>query len=80
MSEHQSGAAARSSNDSSEDLANRLDAIAEELADQALDRLREAADADPDDRDRLVAEERRLTRARRAVEKAAALLHGPGED
>ena len=28
------------------------------------------------ERDRLVAEERRLTRARRAVEKAAALLDG----
>ncbi len=47
--------------------------MAEELADMALDRLRQAAD-DPAQRDRLVAEERRLTRARRAVEKAAALL------
>jgi hypothetical protein len=53
------------------ELRERLEAIAEELADLALDRLREAvekgATAAP-------AEERRLTRARRAVEKAAALL------
>ena len=63
-----------------EDLATRLDAIAEELADHALDRLRQASDADASDRDRLVAEERRLTRARRAVEKAAALLHNSTHD
>ncbi|MGH9276840.1 MAG: hypothetical protein ACRD12_01835 [Acidimicrobiales bacterium] len=56
-----------------EELQAQLDAIAEQLADLALDRLRRAAD-EPDDRDRLVAEERRLTRARRAVEKASALL------
>jgi hypothetical protein len=53
------------------ELRERLEVIAEELADLALDRLREAvaagATAAP-------AEERRLTRARRAVEKAAALL------
>ncbi|MHB8595044.1 MAG: hypothetical protein ACYDB3_12080, partial [Acidimicrobiales bacterium] len=52
-----------------------------ELGDLALDRLREASSAagrgsEPDPA--LVAEERRLTRARRAVEKAAALLRGPG--
>ena len=58
-----------------EELRARLEAIAEELADLALERLRQAAD-DPAERDRLVAEERRLTRARRAVEKAAALLDG----
>lgn len=63
-----------------EDVAARLESIAEELADHALDRLRQAADADADERDRLVAEERRLTRARRAVEKAAALLHNQSHD
>jgi hypothetical protein len=59
------------------DLAERLDGIAEELAELALDRLREAASSvrdggapDP----RLTAEEKRITRARRAVEKAAVLL------
>jgi hypothetical protein len=60
-----------------DELRARLEGIAEELADLALDRLRLAAgDPDPAERDRLVAEERRLTRARRAVEKAAALLDG----
>jgi hypothetical protein len=62
-----------------EEIAERLLAIADELGDLALDRLREASAsvrdeglADP----RLVAEEKRLTRARRAVEKAATLLGG----
>lgn len=63
-----------------DDLRDRLRGIAEELADLALDRLRCAVDADTDDpRDpgRAAAEERRLTRARRAVEKAADLLDEP---
>ncbi len=62
-----------------DELADRLGAIAEDLADAALDRLRQNADAvrsggepDPD----LAAEEKRITRARRAVEKAATLLGG----
>ena len=54
-------------------LRERLEGIAEELADLALDCLHRAAD-DPAQRQRLVGEERRLTRARRAVEKAALLL------
>lgn len=55
-----------------EELVGRLDALAEDLADLALDRLRAAGgEADPAP---AVAEERRLTRARRAVEKAAGLL------
>ena len=53
-------------------LRERLEGIAEELADLAIDRLRAAVEGDGD----AAAEERRLTRARRAVEKAAALL-GP---
>ncbi len=56
-----------------EEVRARLESIAEELADLALDRLQQAA-GDPAERERLVAEERRITRARRAVEKAAALL------
>jgi hypothetical protein len=48
-----------------------LQVIADELADLALDRLREAVDAGAT---AAPAQERRLTRARRAVEKAAALL------
>jgi hypothetical protein len=59
------------------DLAERLGGIAEELAELALDRLREAASSvrdggTPDPR--VTAEEKRITRARRAVEKAAVLL------
>ena len=47
--------------------------IAEELADLAIVRLRESIDAGGTE---LPVDERRLTRARRAVEKAAALLAG----
>lgn len=66
-----------------EDLADRLSAIAEEIGDLALDALREAAtSAGADDgRDAaLLAEEKRLTRARRAVEKAAHILRGRAGD
>ena len=60
-----------------EELAGRLEAVAEDLADAALERLRANAEAvrsggEPDAV--LVAEEKRITRARRAVEKAAGLL------
>ncbi len=51
-------------------LRERLEAIAEELADLAIDRLRAAVEGN----DAAAAEERRITRARRAVEKAANLL------
>jgi hypothetical protein len=51
-------------------LRERLEGMAEELADLAIDRLRAAVDGDAG----AAADERRLTRARRAVEKAAALL------
>ncbi len=55
----------------------RLEGIAEELADVAIDRLRAAVDGNED----AAAEERRITRARRAVEKAANLLRsGPGDE
>ena len=62
----------------SDEIAERLSAIAEELADLALDRLRRAAEevgarGQPDPS--VLAEERRLTRARRAVEKAVTVLH-----
>jgi len=65
-----------------DDVADRLAAIAEELGDLAFDRLREATSGarrtgTPDPA--VVAEEKRLTRARRAVEKAVVLLrrHAP---
>lgn len=56
-----------------EDIRSRLEAIAEELADAALDRLRESVVHGAD-----VKEERIITRARRAVERAAHLLSGAG--
>ena len=62
------------------ELAERLSGIGEELADLALDRLRQATDSvrageEPDPS--VTAEEKRITRARRSVEKAAMLLAGP---
>jgi predicted ABC-type ATPase len=56
-----------------EDIRARLEGIAEELADLAIARLRESIDAGGHE---LPVDEKRLTRARRAVEKAAALLAG----
>jgi hypothetical protein len=56
-------------------LRERLEGIAEELADLAIDRLRAAIDGN----EGATAEERRLTRARRAVEKAVNLLGSPQE-
>ncbi len=52
-----------------DDIRGRLDVIAEELADLALDRLKESLAEGSD-----ASSERRLTKARRAVEKAAAIL------
>jgi hypothetical protein len=58
-------------------LVERLDTIAEELADLALQHLRTAIEAG----EAKSAEERRITRARRAVEKASGLLRDrPGQD
>jgi glucose-6-phosphate dehydrogenase assembly protein OpcA len=52
-----------------DDIRSRLEVIAEELADLALDRLKESLAEGTD-----APEERRITRARRAVEKAATIL------
>lgn len=51
-------------------LKERCDLLAEDLADAALDLLRQAVDGD-EEAGRV---EKRVTRARRAVEKAAGLL------
>lgn len=59
-----------------QDIKARLDAIAEELADLAIERLRESIDAGGGE---LPVDERRLSRARRAVEKAAAILAEPDD-
>lgn len=57
-------------------VVERLQAIEEELRDLAYDRLRESLDSPA-----LLAEERRLTQARRAIEKAIRLLGtGSGSD
>lgn len=59
-----------------EDLVVRLEQINEELADLAIDRLKiSVVDNDAD----AAAEEKRITRARRAVEKAAGILAGMPE-
>jgi hypothetical protein len=59
-----------------DDIRQRLEAIAEELADLAIARLRESIDAGGSE---LPVDERRLTRARRAVEKAASILREPDD-
>lgn len=58
-----------------DDIRIRLEAISDELADLAIARLRDAIDNGGHE---LPVDERRLTRARRAVEKAAAIL-GDGD-
>jgi hypothetical protein len=59
-----------------DDIRQRLEVIGEELADLAIQRLRESIDAGGTE---LPVDERRLTRARRAVEKAASLLREPDD-
>jgi hypothetical protein len=59
-----------------DDVRRRLEAIAEELADLAIERLRESIDAGGTE---LPVDERRLTRARRAVEKAVGILAEPDD-
>ena len=62
-------------------IEDRLSACAEGLADAAVDLLREAMRADDGEtRTELVAREKRVTRARRAVEKAIGLLQGASGD
>lgn len=60
-----------------DEIRGRLQAISEELADLAIVRLRESIDAGGHE---LPVDERRLTRARRAVEKAIAILREPDDD
>ena len=59
-----------------DDIRQRLEGIADELADLAMVRLRESIDAGGSE---LPVDEKRLTRARRAVEKAAAILREPDD-
>lgn len=59
-----------------DDLRRRLQAISEELADLAIERLRESIDAGGNE---FPVDERRLTRARRAIEKAIGILAEPDD-
>ena len=59
-----------------DEIRGRLEGIAEELADLAIVRLRESIDAGGTD---YPVDEKRLTRARRAVEKAIHLLEEPDD-
>ena len=59
-----------------DEIRGRLEAISEELADLAILRLRESIDAGGHE---LPVDEKRLTRARRAVEKAIAILREPDD-
>jgi hypothetical protein len=54
-----------------DEIRGRLEAISEELADLAIQRLRESIDAGGTE---LPVDEKRMTRARRSVDKAVAIL------
>ena len=58
-----------------DEIRARLETVAEDLADLALDHLREAVSSGGD-----ASQERRITRARRAVERAVAILDGGRDD
>lgn len=59
-----------------DDIRHRLEAIAEELAELGMERLRESIDAGGVE---LPVDERRLARARRAVIRAAEVLAEPDD-
>jgi len=62
------------------DVAGRLEGVVEELTDIALSALRRATSGDPDSAEagEALAVERRINRARRAVEKAIVVLAAGG--
>jgi hypothetical protein len=64
------------SNEAVTELADRLDGLLEELSDMALDALRLASAGDPDSAEtgEALALERRLLKARRALERSVAAL------
>jgi hypothetical protein len=64
------------SNEAVDELADRLDGVLEELTDMALDALRLASAGDPDSAEtgEALALEKRLLKARRALERAVAAL------
>jgi hypothetical protein len=62
--------------DAMADVAGRLEGVIDELTDIALDALRRASQGDSDSAEagEALALERRIVRARRAIEKAVAVL------
>jgi len=66
------------SNEAVDELAERLEGVLEELTDMALDALRLASAGDPDSAEtgEALALEKRVLRARRALERAVAALRG----
>ena len=60
-----------------DEIRGRLEGIAEELADLAIVRLRESIDAGGQE---YPVDEKRLTRARRAIEKAIHLIEEPDDN
>ena len=60
-----------------DDLADRLDLISDELADRAIELLKDAVQEGQSSRP---AAEKQLTQARRAIEKASHLLRGDADE
>jgi hypothetical protein len=65
-------------NEALDELAGRLDGVLEELTDMALDALRLASAGDPDSAEtgEALALEKRVLKARRALERCVAALRG----
>ena len=61
-----------------EDMAARLESMVEELTDMAIDALRRATSGDPDSAEagEAIAMERRIVKARRALERSIVALRG----
>ncbi len=59
-----------------DDIRGRLEGISEELADLSMARLRDSIDAGGHE---LPVDERRIARARRAVERAVGILREPDD-